>query len=73
MDSRSDHFFIFFSKPSDLATISMLAKDLAPYLQAIEVLRNLELIDTKDRETARKNWHGAKLLYLDVVDLLEYY
>ena len=51
----------------------MLAKDLAPYLQAIEVLRNLELIDTKDRETARKNWHGAKLLCLDVVDLLEYY
>jgi hypothetical protein len=36
----------------------MLAKDLAPYLQAIEVLRNLELIDTKDRETPRKNWHG---------------
>ena len=51
----------------------MLAKDLAPYLQAIEVLRNLELIDTKDRETARKNWHGAKLPCLDVLDLLEYY
>ena len=34
---------------------------------------SLELIDTEDRETARKNWHGAKLPCLDVLDLLEYY